>query len=38
MATGRVLINNRYEIVCKIGEGIEAEVYLVKDQKENNLE
>jgi len=31
-------MNDRYEIVRKLGEGGEAEVYLVKDRNENNTE
>jgi hypothetical protein len=32
------LMNNRYEVVRKLGEGGEAEVYLVRDKKEHNME
>jgi|LakMenEpi03Aug12_release.lakeMendotaPanAssembly.Ray.scaffolds.fasta_scaffold6675318_1 hypothetical protein len=38
MTTKVDLMNDRYEIVRKLGEGGEAEVYLVKDRNENNTE
>ncbi len=31
-------MNNRYEVVRKLGEGGEAQVYLVRDNKELNIE
>jgi hypothetical protein len=37
MASGD-LMNNRYEVVCKLGEGGKAEVYLVRDRNEHNME
>jgi hypothetical protein len=32
------LMKNRYEVVRKLGEGTEAEVYLVSDTKAHNME
>jgi hypothetical protein len=32
------LMNKRYEVVRKLGEGSEAEIYLVKDRNEHNFE
>ena len=37
MASGD-LMNNRYEVVRKLGEGGEAVTYLVRDKKERNME
>jgi serine/threonine protein kinase len=37
MASGD-LMNNRYEVVRKLGEGGEAEVFLVIDRNEHNLQ
>jgi hypothetical protein len=37
MASGD-LMNNRYEVVRKLGDGKEAEVYLVRDRNEHNME
>ena len=37
MASGG-LMNNRYEVVRKVGEGLEAEVYLVRDKEELYME
>jgi hypothetical protein len=37
MASGD-LMNNRYEVIRKLGEGGEAEVYLVRDRNEHNME
>jgi hypothetical protein len=37
MASGD-LMNNRYDVVRKLGEGSEAEVYLVRDRNEHNME
>ena len=37
MASGD-LMNNRYEIIRKLGEGGEAVTYLVRDKNEHNLE
>jgi hypothetical protein len=32
------LMNNRYKVVRKLGEGGEAKIYLVRDKKEFNME
>ena len=32
------LMNNRYKVVRKLGEGGEAEIYLVRDRNEHNME
>jgi hypothetical protein len=32
------LMNNRYEVVRKLGEGGEAVTYLVRDKNEHNME
>jgi hypothetical protein len=32
------LMNHRYEVVRKLREGKEAEVYLVRDRNEHNME
>jgi hypothetical protein len=32
------VLNDRYEVVRKLGEGDESEVFLVKDTNESNLE
>jgi serine/threonine protein kinase len=37
MASGD-LMNNRYEVVRKLGEGGKSEVYLVRDRNEHNME
>jgi hypothetical protein len=37
MASGD-LMNNCYEVVRKLGEGGEAEVYLVRDRNEHKME
>ncbi len=31
-------MNNRYEVVRKLGEGGEAVAYLVRDKNEHNME
>ena len=33
-----VLMNNRYEVVRKLGEGNRAEIYLVRDRNERDIE
>ena len=33
-----MLMNNNYEVIHKLGEGGEAEIYLVKDRKDRNME
>ena len=37
MATGG-LMNNRYKVVRALGKGGEAEIYLVQDRNEYNME
>jgi hypothetical protein len=37
MASGD-LMNNRYKVVRKLGEGGEAKVFLVRDRNEHNME
>ena len=32
------LMNNRYEVIRRLGEGSEAEIYLVKDRNEHDIE